>query len=97
MSRLFHYPPVTGQEFHVAVNIFFPKALVARAVLIPHWSQRIWSLQLHLTGLRKESIAKQISFHSRAIWDLRDQGMFALSRLVDAEGIDLRIEVYLLF
>lgn len=29
--------------------------------------------------------------------DLRDQGMFALSRLVDAEGIDLRIEVYLLF
>lgn len=29
--------------------------------------------------------------------DLRDQGMFALSRLVDAEGIDLRIETYLLF
>lgn len=29
--------------------------------------------------------------------DLRDQGMFAQSRLVDAEGIDLRIEVYLFF
>lgn len=29
--------------------------------------------------------------------DLRDQGMFAQSRLVDAQGIDLRIEVYLFF
>lgn len=28
--------------------------------------------------------------------DLRDQSMFALSRLVDAEGIDLGIEIYLL-
>lgn len=28
--------------------------------------------------------------------DLRDQSMFAVCRLVDAEGIDLRIEVYLL-
>lgn len=28
--------------------------------------------------------------------DLRDQSMFALRRLLDAEGIDLRIEVYLL-
>lgn len=28
--------------------------------------------------------------------DLRDQSMFALCRLVDVEGIDPRIEVYLL-
>lgn len=28
--------------------------------------------------------------------DLRDQSMFALSRLVDAEGIDRGIEIYLL-